>query len=537
MITNIYTQLAGLAALLLAHELIAAPPKVDHFFPAGGQRGQTVVVTAAGDFSTWPVQVWSDQPGVMATADQDKGKFSVVIAADATPGVVRLRAYNEEGAAALKPFVVGTLPEVEEAEPNDTPGKPQQVAAKIVINGRLANGGDVDGFSFTLKAGQTVVASLQANVLLGSPMDGVLQVCELVERRGKPEAFVLAQNHDAIGLDPQLAFTAPRDGNYLLRLFAYPATADANVNFSSNANYVYRLTLTTGGFADHALPLAVQRGQPADPRLFGWNLPAEGLPLTLQPPADPLVSQVSAFHPDVAGAIPVAVVDHACIAEPQAAQPLILPIVVSGQLSQPKEVDSFTFSANKGAKLRFTCEARTLGYPLRGVLKALDEAGKTLAAAEPNEQKRETELAFTPPADGRFVLSVQDEHGHGGERFVYRLTLEEAKPDFDLSLAADSVVLAADKPLEIPVTLAVRDGLAEAVEIKAVDLPAGVSCEPVKSAVPPKAGEMVKLMLKASPETAAFYGPIRIVGTAGAMTRAVRLSPSQSTAVWLTFKK
>lgn len=515
----------------------AAQPKVDHFFPAGGQRGQTVVVTAAGDFSTWPVQVWADQPGVTATAEQDKGKFSVAIAADATPGVVWLRAYNEEGAAALKPFVVGTLPEVEEAEPNDTPGKPQQVAEKIVVNGRLANGGDVDGFAFTLKAGQTVVASLQANELLGSPMDGVLQVCELIERRGKPEAFVLAQNHDAIGLDPQLAFTAPRDGSYLVRLFAYPATADASVNFSSNASYVYRLTLTTGGFADHALPLAVQRGQPAEPRLFGWNLPAEGKPLALQPPADPLAPQVWAFHPDVAGAISLAVVDYASLAESQVAQPLSLPIVVSGQLSQPKEVDSFAFQATKGTKLRFTCEARTLGFPLRGVLKVLDEAGKTMATAEPNEKGRVTELAFTPPADGRYVLSVEDEHGHGGVRFVYRLTLEEAQPDFDLSVAADNFVLAADKPLEIPVTLAVRDGLAEAIEIKAIDLPPGVSCEPIKSATSPKGGEVVKLMLKATPEAAAYSGPIRIVGTSGEMTRPVRLSPSQSTAVWLTFKK
>lgn len=523
-------------AWLLCGVLVASPPKVDSCFPAGGQRGQTVIVTVAGDFSTWPVQVWADQPGITATAKKDKGKFSIAIAPDAMPGVIWLRAYNEEGAAALKPFVIGTLLEAEEVEPNDAPGKPQPVAETIIINGRLANSGDVDGFAITLKQGQTLVASLQANEILGSPMDGVLQVCELVQRRGKPEAFVLAQNHDAIGLDPQLAFTAPRDGNYLVRLFAYPAVADANINFSANANYIYRLTLTTGGFANHALPLAIRRGQPAEVKLFGWNLPPAGSPLTVQPAADPLLSLGVAFQADVACAIPLAIVDHASVVE-QPGQALELPVVVSGQLSQEKEADSFSFSGKKGVKLQLTCESRSLGYPLRAILKIKDEAGKTLAAAEPNEQKRETELAFTPPADARYVVSLSDEHGRGGMRFVYRLTLEEARPDFALTVAADSFVLAADQPLEIPVTLAIREGLTEAIEIKAIGLPAGVSCEPVKSAAPPKMGEVVKLILKSSPEAVAVSGPMRIVGTAGALTRAVHLAPSQSTAIWLTVKK
>ena len=44
-------------------------------------------------------------------------------------------------------------------------------------------------------------------------------------------------------------------------------------------SFVYRLTLTTGGFVDHTLPLAVRRGQPAEIKLGGWNLPAAAAPL------------------------------------------------------------------------------------------------------------------------------------------------------------------------------------------------------------------------------------------------------------------
>jgi hypothetical protein len=528
--------MGSLTALVCCHLAVAAPPKVDSFFPAGGQRGQTVVVTAASDFSTWPVQVWVDQPGVTVTAEKDKGKFSIAIAPDAPAGIAWLRAHNAEGASSLKPFVIGTLPELEEVEPNDAPTQPQAVADKVVINGRLAKGGDVDGFAIRLKQGQMLVASVQANHILGSPMDSVLQLCELLPRRGKMEAFVVAQNHDAVGLDPQIEFAVPRDGDYLVRLFAFPSEPDANVNFAGRDSFIYRLTITSGPFASHALPLSVRRGEAAEVRLQGWNIAAERMPLTVPAVTDPSVNQVSAFHADVANAIPLAVVEHPCLVE-QPGMVVALPAVVTGQLREPKESDAFAFDAKQGIKLLLRCEGRMLGYPLRAMLRVTDAAGKQFAAAEPTEPNRDTNLAFTPPADGRYVLSVSDEHLRGGPRFVYRLTLEEVRPDFDLTVAADSFVLAGDKPQEIPVTLAVREGLAEAIEIKTSDLPAGVSCEPVKSAAPPKPGEVVKLVLKAAPDAAAFSGPIRIVGTAGALTRAVHLAPSQSTAIWLTVTK
>jgi hypothetical protein len=525
-------------AALWAMPLFAAPPKVDQLFPAGGQRGQTVVVTATGDLSTWPAQLWSSQSGITATAEQDKGKFRVTIPAEATPGIVWLRAYNAEGAAAAKPFVIGTLPEVEEVEPNDTPAKPQNVAEKVVVNGRLAKSGDVDGYTIALKQGQTLVASLQANHGLGSPLDGVLQICELAERRGRPEAFVAAQNHDAVGLDPQLAFTAPRDGNYLVRVFAFPAEGDASISFAGKDNFLYRLTVTTGGFADYALPLAIRRGQAAETKLFGWNLPAEGSPVSTPPAGDPLLSQVFAFHADAAGVIPLAVVDYNSLAESQANQLLEVPIAVSGQLGKEREVDSFTFLAKKGGKLRIECESRSLGYAIRTRLRVTDEAGKSLAAAEQTQQRKDTDLVFTPPADGKYVVSVADEHGRGGPRFVYRLSIEAAGPEFDPQLlAGDSFVIAADKPAEVSITLAIRGNkLEDALEFKAIDLPAGISCEPLK-VEKPQNGQVVKLVLKAAPEAAATSAPIRIVGVAGPTTRLARISAGASEYCWLTVKK
>src|SRR5262245_45086070 len=115
---------------------VAAPPKVNHLFPAGCQRGQSIVVTAAGDFSNWPPEVWTNRAGLVVTAEKDRGKFKVEAATDAIPGVYWLRMHDKDGASAPRPFVVGTLPEVAESEPNDGPEKLQEVEPRIVMNGK-----------------------------------------------------------------------------------------------------------------------------------------------------------------------------------------------------------------------------------------------------------------------------------------------------------------------------------------------------------------------------------------------------------------
>ncbi len=111
-----------------------------------------------------------------------------------------VRLYDEEGATSLRPFLVGALPELVEVEPNDDPRRPQAVAApRVVVNGRLAKPGDVDGFAVKLDQGETLAADLEADRHIGSPMDAVLQVVSA-------EGFVLAQNNDTVGRDPRIGY-------------------------------------------------------------------------------------------------------------------------------------------------------------------------------------------------------------------------------------------------------------------------------------------------------------------------------------------
>ena len=126
-----------------------------------------------------------------------------------------------------------------------------------VVNGQLAKAGEVDIFRVALKRGQSLTAALDAQRPLGSPMDGVLQILT-------SDGFVLVECDDEVDLDPRLNFVAPSDGNYLVRIFAFPAVGTSNIGLAGGADYIYRLTLTTAGFLDHVLPLALPAGQSTD---------------------------------------------------------------------------------------------------------------------------------------------------------------------------------------------------------------------------------------------------------------------------------
>src|SRR5215213_8517314 len=64
-------------AVCLSSSLAAAPPAVTYLYPAGGQRGTTVEVTAGATFEHWPVQVWTSDKALTITAGKDRGKLSI----------------------------------------------------------------------------------------------------------------------------------------------------------------------------------------------------------------------------------------------------------------------------------------------------------------------------------------------------------------------------------------------------------------------------------------------------------------------------
>jgi hypothetical protein len=508
---------------VLCGESFSAPPAVTSLFPAGGQRGTVVDATVAGTFDTWPVHAWSSESGIQVVAEKEKGKFRVALGPAVVPGVYWLRFYDAAGASALRPFVVGTLPEVTEKEPNDEPAKAQPVAGNVVVNGKLEKSGDVDCYAVPLKKGQTLVAALDAHQSLRSPMDAVLQIAS-------PDGTVLAQNNDYHGLDPLIAFPAPADGTYVVRLFAFPSTPDSSIRFFGSDACVYRLTLTTGPYADYPTPLAVAQGH-SEVSIHGWNAP------TLAKVGHADAGFAPVWHPAVANPLRVRAEPHACFdaTVPGPLPVLTPPVSVTGRLNKPNQIDIIPVTLKKGTPLTIAVESASYGLPVAAVVRVLDPAGKPVTRVEPRQLHEDTTFPFTPTADGTYGIEVRDLYAAGDDHHLYLLRVVPAEPEFALTTATDRLTLIPGKPLDVPVTLAKLNGFDGDVALTAEGLPPGVTAA---SAPPPAKpdGKTITLRLTAEPMT--WSGPVRLVGTAKGRARPVRAANAdfaEPTAdLWLT---
>ena len=455
-----------LSALCLCASVVstsAAPPNLAPFFPAGGQRGTSVELSTKAKF-------WSNSKSL--SFDQSKVK----IAADAVPGTYWIRAFNDDGASQLRPFIVGTLPEVAEKEPNDDPKTAQLLAASSVVNGKLDKSGETDCFALTAKKGQTIVASLEANRTLKSPMDAVLQIVS-------PDGFVLDENHDCHGLDPQIAWPAPKDGTYIVRIFAFPSQPDTTIRLFGSDACIYRLTITTGGYLDHTIPLAADANtKTVEAR--GWNIPPEAKSLPF--------SKDGVFHSNLAGVFRPRFADKA----------------TTHFIAKPGDEVKVPFTGKKGHAFAISAESRSFGLALDPVVRVLDKDGKALARAEPPKLASDTALSFTPPADGDYAVVVSDLYSGGGPRFAFLLRIAPPEPDYDLVLTTDRFVIPPGKPLDVPVKINRKNGFAKPLEIAPESLPAGVKFE-IKKADKPDPNQVT---ITLSSEKATPGGAFKLLG-------------------------
>jgi len=131
------------------------------------------------------------------------------------------------------PLVVSTLPIQREQEPNDTPAQANPLPVPGGVNGRIGQRRDLDYFRLSLKKGQTVFIEVFARRFgteLTSRLDAQL---DLLSADGK-NVLVTNDDQSPAMKDSALTFTAPADGDYLLRL--------RDLNNKGGEEYVYFLT-------------------------------------------------------------------------------------------------------------------------------------------------------------------------------------------------------------------------------------------------------------------------------------------------------
>jgi hypothetical protein len=531
--------------------LWSAPPTLSYLFPAGGQRGAKVTVACTGSF-TWPVKVWA--PGLEVVLAKESGKLEVTVPKDLAVDRAWIRLYNAEGASTAAPFLIDNLKEINEQEPNDDPRTAQVVAdPNVVINGVLAKTADVDCFAVRLTAGQTLVANVDAYARLGSPMDAILQVTTA-------DGKVLAENNDDVHLDPRLAFTPTKSGTFVVRIFAFSSTPNTSIQLSGGANYIYRLTLTTGPFIMHAVPLSAPHAKPGAVEVFGWNLPPKtvipivpfGGPKFIKEQECEVLNDLRlpsesrlgfAFAPNLAGAARIRLTSHTVVSaltqmDLKTPKELAIPSSVTGCLRTPRQIHTFHVPLKKGQQVVVSVETNSLNFPFDPAAQLTDPGGAVVAKASDIGPNREAMFTHTAAKDGDYLLTVTDRFRQGGERFFYRLTVQMDEPDFELSAATDAIVLTPGKPTDLPIKVQRRGGPVGPITVQAVGLPPGVTAPPVVSE--PTGPTAAAVTLKLSTTGPAFSGPLRISGKASqpkGIERIVRTAPKLGAvfeSIWLT---
>ncbi|WP_202921884.1 PPC domain-containing protein [Anatilimnocola aggregata] len=470
-------------------------PRIEFLFPAGAQRGTTVDVHLGGEFMPPGCRLSMAGEGIALEAASDPNRYRFAVAADAKTGPHEARLSTVQGASSPFPFLVGELPEVIHRGEQ----KPLELKLPVTANGRLDAAGDIDEYGLTLAAGTQIVCAVTTRAIR-SPVDPMLRV---LDAAGKP----VASSFPHRTADALLVFRAPAAGHYTLQMFDF--------QMAGGADFIYRLTVTDGPWLAYAFPAGVSRVTETPVTVFGWNLPSPGGEnhvLSVPP------QNVERFELTLPGCVnrlklPVSDSPNQIETEPnntiEQAPTLPFPATLNGRLGTPGDIDFASFSAKKGEKIVVDVDSANLQFATDIVLTVLSEAGKLLIEIDDAKGSRDPSLLFTAPADGRYFVSLRDRSRGGNAEYIYRLQLTSQQPAMSARVNTPSLMVHSGQTANVAVIVDRIDGLADELEVTALDLPAGVSVKP--QPVPAKTPATVQLPLTIAETTAPVGGLIRIV--------------------------
>lgn len=472
--------LVTIAAVMVAATSNAADPVISRLEPQGGQRGSEVTVRILGDrLAADPQGLLLNESGIELLEIKPLGdkhaQARLKLADDCPVGRHALRVRTASGLSNLVTFHVGVLPEQNEQEPNDTPEQPQVIESGVVINGVVTRE-DRDCFAITLAKGQRLSVEVEGLRLGREFFDSYLEVLD-------PTGTVVARSDDALPThqDPSLSFNAPEAGTYVVLL--------RESALRGNGKCTYRLHV--GDFARPAAiyPPAVQRDQPL---VSKWIESADsdrisGMQLANVRDGQGQVTVTEAGEGSPTSS-PVRVVDHPVVTEVEPngqqnqATPFSTPASCAGVIGESRDSDHFRFTAKKNQTWDVRVFARTLRSPLDPVIRVFDSSGKRLAGNDDDQGKPDSYVRFRAPADGDYVVQIEDHLKRGGPDFVYAIEVAPPRPRVELTLHErrryQATTIDVPQGNRTAVLLnAKRINVGGPLDIALEDLPAGVAVE------------------------------------------------------------
>lgn len=560
--------IVGLLTLLSTANAELPSIRFDRMTPLGGAAGASVEVEILGADIEEVRTLHFDHPGLTAEHLKDR-RFRITVASDVPAGTYDVRLVGRFGVSNPRLFAVSEgLAELVEKEPNDDPDTAQSISVNAVINGASDQNRE-DVYRVALKRGQRVVIECQAGKL-DSALDASLVLTNADGRQ-------LASNGDYNGRDPLLDFTAPDDGDFLIRVN----------DLSFRGGHPYRLVVTDRPWTENVFPRAVQVGKPTTLAVYGRNLGptakpspwkdaaleettmnvvvppdliAEGLYRFIQHPTDHSVlptaatSTLTGFQVQYAvgatrdlNAVPLLVVDSPVSVETEPndtqdqAQKVTLPLVFSGRFDRPRDADWFEFEAEENGPYFFEVYSERIGGRADPYLVVVDDKGNRVAELDDfgprvnafDGHLRDPYGSVNLMGKRTYRVLVQDRYGRGGARFQYVLRLRRPQPDFYVSAihhqnpGPGGTTLRRGGAVYLDVILHPRDGFNGPVTLTAENLPPGLHARPTTLT-----GDRGVFVLWADTDAPEWTGPIRLVATGKPLDTTLRRVVRPTTRIW-----
>lgn len=497
------TALLWLACVPLS--VSAAPPDLVSVFPLSCPAGATTDVKLKGKQLKDIRLAQLTAPGVSIKVINDQS-LQIKVPAETPPGDYDLRVLTGQGLSQPHVVQITAWPTVIADEQSDTPDAAEALKLSGGVDARFDHTGDIDWYSFTGTKGQTVSIRCRSRSLGGSAEPLFI----LSAPSGEEIAFAAATERE-----PVLHLQLPETGTYRIKVFERA--------YRSDANSVYHLSVNTGPRLLAAFPSLIPADQASRIRIQGLDLPGvnddstqllQQKTITVEPAAkspaqqsghfpatSPLSTGLWLSQPQVEGTVRLMRTDLPVIVDQdpenqsqKTAQVISIPCDIAGQFPQPRDLDWYRFTAEKGQQLNLAAFGERLGQRMDLELSLFDDKGKLLLklndrklakgdATPVSAASLDPEGTWKAPQSGTYDLLVRDLYGAslGGFERQYRLRIENREPDFRVFAYPDEN----DRPagISLPqgghthVSLYVdrQHGFDKPVRIHAVDLPAGLT--------------------------------------------------------------
>lgn len=494
--------------LVLAVPAVAQVPSISTTRPLAIRPGQATDVTIQGANLVGVSDLWTSFDSKKELVGDTKNKsqcvYKLTIPADASVGIHAVRVAGPGGLSAMKLLVVDDIPSTPQAGDNTSREKAQALTLPAAIDGTV-DALKTRNFKFSAEKGQTVSFEVLAK-RLGSPLDPMLRVLDKTGRE-------LGYSDDVPGLhgDSRLHYTFPEKGEYFVEV--------RDMLWTGGGGHYFRLRV--GDFPDVSVPfpLGAKRGAAATISFAGAHV--EGVqPVKLEVPADSplnwLTIGVKRAGGKSSGLVTLAVgnSDEVIEQEPNDAREKATRVALgtnfNGRFEKDGDTDHFVFAAKKGQKYLFTGITRRQGSPTAVYLRLLKADGAQVAEVR-DFGIADSVINYTFPADGDYLLAVQDRDRRSGGQFAYRITSNPVPTGFTLTASASRLNVAAGGTTAVTVTAA-RQGYNGPIAVAAVGLPKGITSTPTVIGAG-RANIVLTLTADENAPAGKVY-PVRIAGTA-----------------------